>query len=137
MAPSTVDLRRAGLAADAVALDVGVAAAAVGDDVLQKPPHGVGRLLRDGLAAHHGLPPFDDRAVFGAYLLGDVGLKEFAAVDHRAGSSQKLDGRDGHGLAKTDAGEVDAADHAFVYDDAAALAGMSTPVAEPMPKRSM
>ena len=69
-----IHLRRAGLAADAIALDVGVAAAAVGDDVLQKLPHRIRGLLGDGLAAHHGLPPLDDLAVFGAYLRDDVGL---------------------------------------------------------------
>ena len=66
-----IHLRRAGLAADAVALDVGVATAAVGDDVLQKLPHRIRGLLGDGLAAHHGLPPLDDLAIFGNDLLHD------------------------------------------------------------------
>ena len=112
-------LRGAGLAADAVSGDVGIAAAAVFHGVLQQVAHDGGGLLGDGGAQDLLAVALDHFALVRQDLLDDVGLEQLAAVDRGAARGQKLHGRDGDALAEGHAGDVHVL-YVFIGDHLAA-----------------
>ena len=122
--------RRAGLAADAVARDIGVLAGAVdgvADDLLKDLAHGGARLLAHDLT-HHGRRIGHDRlpvAVDDA--LDHIRLHEIAAVDAGADRRDELQRRDRKRLAERSRRELrevfGVIERVLAPPDAAALAG--------------
>ena len=108
-------LRRAGLAADAVARDVGVAAAAVFDGVFEQLTHGGGGLFRNRRADDFLFKALHHFAVIVQIGADDVGLEQLAAVDGRSGCGQQLHRRYRHALAEGHARNIDVF-HIFIGD---------------------
>ena len=119
----------AGLAADAVARDVGVVARAlllVADDLLEYGAHGGAGLLANDLPHELGLGLGDDVPVRILDALHEVGLHEIPAVNAGGDGGYELDGRYVEGLSeggRRELGEVlRVAEHVLAPPDAAALA---------------
>ena len=95
-----VHLRRAGLAADSIALDVGVVAAALLDHLLKQRAHGLRGFLANGMRPDLGRVLEQHLAALRHDAFDHVGPHQASAVDHRAGGGKQLDGRDRNRLAE-------------------------------------
>ena len=113
-------LRRTRLAADAVALDLRLLAAARRDDLLQKPDERLRRRRLQHAAHLIALRLQVERAVGVVDLLDDVRLQEDAVVGDRRHRRRELQGRHGDALADRHRRHVRIA-HVFRLEEDAAL----------------
>ena len=116
-----VHLRRAGLAADPVAGDCGILAAALLHDRLQQFPHSVACFRPNGRSPHRRSRPLQDLALRGLYLRHQIGLHQLAAVDAGVRRHHQLQGRDRHALTEADACQIDVFHISGADQDAPAL----------------
>ena len=129
-----VHLRRARLAAHAVALDIGVFTAAFADHLFQQFAHGLGGFSPDGAGHHLRRGALHNTAVLIQNGGDDIGLHQLAAIDHRRKGRDHLDRRDGYALAKADTRQINVFDIAAVNQDARALAWQIHARAHAQPK---
>ena len=117
-----------GLAAHAVAGELGVARRAVGDDGLDQLAHLLGGVLADGLA-DDGFSVFFHHGPVLVQNLGDhVGLQDVAAVDYGGDGAHHLDRRGLHGLTEGHGGQLSVFHQLCLgVEDAGGLAGHIDP----------
>ena len=117
-----VHLRRAGLAADAVALHLRVLAAALRHHAFEQFAHGRGGLRGNRRGNDVRLRALHDVSVLVQHFLDDIRTHQPSSVDHRAGRGDHLKRCHRHALAKADAREIHVLDVRRADQNAASFA---------------